>query len=242
MAWFKSWFNSPWYHLLYEHRDEKDAEIFLDALLTRLKPSSGASILDLGCGRGRHSVYLNQKGYTVTGLDLSPESIAHCSQFENETLSFFVHDMRHLFRVNAFDYVFNLFTSFGYFDTDREHAAVIQNAALALKPEGVLILDFLNPGYVRKHLKPSEQIERSGIRFQITKKCENGVFTKEIQFEHQGKPYSFTEQVAALEHDDFERYFSSCGLQLKNTYGDYCLEPWDRVTSPRMIFECFKTT
>src|SRR6187455_1959490 len=103
MSWFESWFNSPWYHILYEHRDEQEAEEFLDALLDHLQPKPGSSMLDLGCGKGRHSIYLNQKGFNVTGIDLSPESIMHCRKWENETLSFFVHDMRHLFRTNDFD-------------------------------------------------------------------------------------------------------------------------------------------
>ena len=240
MAWFESWFNSPWYHLLYDHRDERDAELFLDALLHKLHPSPESSILDLGCGKGRHSIYLNQKGYSVTGLDLSPESILHCRQFENETLSFFVHDMRHLFRVNDFDFVFNLFTSFGYFDNDKEHESAVVNAAHALKQGGTLIIDFMNAEYVKNNLVASEIIVKSGIEFHIKRVCSNGIFTKEIHFNHQGEEYNFAERVAALSHSDFVRYFEAANLELKTTYGDYQLNPWQPSGSPRMILHAVK--
>ena len=241
MAWFESWFNSPWYHILYAHRDEKDAEHFLDALLQHLHPPAGSSILDLGCGRGRHSVYLNKKGFRVTGLDLSPESILHCRKSENETLSFFVHDMRHLFRVNDFDYVLNLFTSFGYFDTDREHQTAIQNAALSLKPGGTLIIDYLNASMVSKSLVEAEEIIREGITFRIQRKCEQGIFIKQISFECEGTPYRFEEKVAALDFDDFKRYFASCGLTLSDAFGDYSLNPYNAESSPRLILKAVKT-
>ena len=80
-AWFESWFDSPYYHILYKDRDMKEAEEFIDHLMDRLHLPSGSKILDMGCGKGRHSVYLNRKGYNITGIDLSKENIAYCKQF-----------------------------------------------------------------------------------------------------------------------------------------------------------------
>ena len=108
--WFEDWFDSPYYHLLYKNRDYSEAESFIDNLISFLKPEEGSRFLDLGCGKGRHSIYLNKKGFDVTGIDLSENSIAAAKEFENEQQNFYVHDMRKLFRTNYFDCVVNLFT------------------------------------------------------------------------------------------------------------------------------------
>ena len=73
--WFKDWFNSPYYHLLYKNRDDNEARSFMDVLLQKLNMKEGSCILDLACGKGRHSKYLNEKGFDVTGVDLAKESI-----------------------------------------------------------------------------------------------------------------------------------------------------------------------
>ena len=235
MSWFKSWFNSPYYHILYSHRDESEAEKLLDGLIEWLQPPLGARILDLACGKGRHSVYLNEKGFEVSGVDLSPENIQHCLQYENSRLSFFVHDMRHLFRVNDFDFVFNLFTSFGYFDTDAEHQLAIRNASLALKPSGRIVIDFLNIHHVSKHLAEHSRIEREGIVFNIHKKIENGFLIKDIRFTDNQTAYHFTEKVAALQLKDFEKYLLHCGMKIITLFGDYNLKPFENERSPRLL-------
>src|SRR5882757_7437708 len=93
-SWFKEWFNSPYYHQLYFNRDEKEAAAFIHLLLEYLHPPAGARMVDIACGRGRHSKILAAKGYDVTGIDLSPENIAFARQFETEKLNFYQHDMR----------------------------------------------------------------------------------------------------------------------------------------------------
>ena len=119
--WYKEWFNSPFYHKLYFERDEQEAQKFILKLLDYLKPPIESQILDVACGRGRHSRFLAQHGYDVTGIDLSHDSIAFAKQFETDRLHFYQHDMRLPAWINYFDYVFNFFTSFGYFKTRREH-------------------------------------------------------------------------------------------------------------------------
>jgi len=242
MPWFKSWFNSPYYHILYQHRDEKEAEHFLDNLIQFFNPNPEARILDLACGKGRHSVYLNEKGFEVTGIDLSEESIQFCTQFENSKLSFFVHDMRHLFRVNDFNYVFNLFTSIGYFEKDSENYAAFKNASLALKNGGVLVIDFLNSNYVEKNLIPTHNIEIGHIAFHINKKIESGFLMKEISFTDNGEQYHFTEKVATLRLEDFERYLAPCGMKITRLFGDYDLHEFDAEKSPRLIVVAEKHT
>ena len=119
-VWYKEWFDSPYYHKLYFERDEKEAEAFIRKLVEHLKPAKGSRMLDIACGRGRHSRTLSSMGFDVTGIDLSPSSIEFAKKIETGKLEFFVHDMRLPFRANYYDYAFNFFTSFGYFRTRRE--------------------------------------------------------------------------------------------------------------------------
>jgi SAM-dependent methyltransferase len=118
--WFGTWFDSEYYHLLYKDRDYTEAEAFVAKLAAYLEPPKDALIHDLACGKGRHSIYLNKLGYHVEGSDYSANSIKHAKQHENDTLKFYVHDMR-LPMPRKYDYILNLFTSFGYFNTEAEH-------------------------------------------------------------------------------------------------------------------------
>ena len=131
--WYKEWFNSPYYHLLYFNRDEAEAKRFIEELVKRLKPTAGARMLDVACGRGRHSKILASLGFDVTGIDLAPDSIKIAKENERENLHFFLHDMRLPYSVNYFDYAFNFFTSFGYFRSRRENENAVRTVADALK-------------------------------------------------------------------------------------------------------------
>ena len=111
--WFEDWFDSPYYHILYRHRDTDEAEAFLSGLIKDIPMTPGSSVLDVACGRGRHAIYLNRQGFDVNGFDLSEQNTLHNLEFENDRLRFFRHDMRDVFCVNCFDYVVNLFSSFG---------------------------------------------------------------------------------------------------------------------------------
>ena len=71
MEWYQDWFNSKYYHILYKHRDNTEAELLIDKLLNIIRPNKNYTFLDLGCGNGRHSIYLNKKGFLVDGIDLS---------------------------------------------------------------------------------------------------------------------------------------------------------------------------
>lgn len=233
--WFINWFNSPYYHILYKDRDLKEAENFIDNLISFLKPPPGSKMLDLACGKGRHSIYLNKKGFDVTGIDLSNESIQYASEFENGRLSFFVHDMRRVLRINDFDYVFNLFTSFGYFDKEKDNTAVITAAATALRKEGVIVIDFMNVTKTLSGLTGTETKTVDSIDFHIKRYVAGGFLVKDIQFTDQGKAYSFREKVKVITLDDFEQYFKKAGLTIKYLFGDYQLNIFDPEKSDRLI-------
>ncbi len=233
--WFINWFNSPYYHILYKDRDLKEAEGFIDNLVTFLKPLPDSKILDIACGKGRHSIYLNKKGFDVTGIDLSTESIQYASQYENERLSFFVHDMRRVLRTNDFDYVFNLFTSFGYFEKEKDNKDVIHAAATALRKNGILVIDFMNVTKTILNLKTSETKTIDGIDFQIKRYVADNFLIKDIYFSDQGKEFNFRERVKIVTLDDFNTYFKRAGITIKHLFGDYQLNIFDPEKSDRLI-------
>ncbi len=131
--WYKDWFNSPFYHKLYFDRDETEAQQFIERLLQHLKPPPESRMLDVACGKGRHSKFLASRGFDVTGIDISVDSINYAIQFAQDNLHFYVHDMRFLFWINYFDYAFNFFTSFGYFGTRREHDDALRTIVGSIK-------------------------------------------------------------------------------------------------------------
>jgi SAM-dependent methyltransferase len=240
IKWYQNWFNSPYYHILYHQRNDEEAEYFIDNLCALLKPAKGSKMLDIACGRGRHSVYLNKKGYDVTGIDLSYSNVKFAKQFENENLHFFEHDMRHLLNINYFDLALNMFTSFGYFETERDHVNSLKSFRKSLTPNGLLVLDYFNTEKIKKNLTRQEVKEIDGIEFNISKKILNGKIVKSIAFENKGKDFHFKEEVKAFGMADFKRLFELSGFAISGIYGDYSLSPFDENKSDRVIFICKK--
>lgn len=238
--WYEHWFNSPYYHILYHQRNDDEAEFFLNNLLQFLKPDPSSRLLDIACGRGRHSIYLNKKGYEVTGIDLSYSNIRFAKQFENERLQFFVNDMRHLFYINYFDIALNLFTSFGYFDTERDHINALTAFRKSLKDDGLLVFDYFNSRKIVQNLTPEEIRHIDGIDFHINKKVIDGNIVKSIAFEHKKKDFLFQEEVKAFSQDDFYRMFEKSGFRIKHQFGDYALNDFDATQSDRIILICEK--
>jgi SAM-dependent methyltransferase len=236
-SWFKHWFDSSFYHQLYANRDEKEAATFIDELVNELQPAAHARMLDLGCGSGRHSKYLASKGFDVTGIDLAGSSILQAKRWESETLHFYRHDMRVPFGRGAFDYVFNFFTSFGYFDDPSEDQKVVRNIYSALRPGGVLVMDYINSAYAEKKLRAREEKEIDGIIYNINRWTTETHFLKKIRIENMGmeEPIEHTERVKKFSVSDFKDLFDRNGLQLEKVYGDYHLNEYDVRASPRLI-------
>lgn len=235
MTWFADWFNSPFYHKLYKNRDESEAQYFIDNLVAFLKPQFTDKILDLACGKGRHAIYLNTKGFDVDACDLAPESIEFAKKHENEKLHFFVQDMRDNLTENKYDLVLNLFTSFGYFENLDDNLKTLKSVNQSLKKNGELIIDFFNADYVLQNLIPKEQKSIDGTIFNITKRVTNNIIYKEINFESENKNYQFIEQVQALKKSDFEFLLAQSGFKIETIFGNYKLEKYNAITSERLI-------
>jgi SAM-dependent methyltransferase len=235
--WFRLWFSSPYYDQLYQQRNEQEAAFCIDRLVGFLKIPAGSSILDVACGKGRHSRAFAARGLDVTGIDLSEPSIKEANKFETDNLHFYVHDMRLPFRINYFDYAFNFFTSFGYFRTMREHNDAMRTISQSLKPKGVLVIDYLNVHYAEAHLMPREEKKMNGVSYNIDRWYDEERFYKRIHIEEAAKHFSdtFTEQVEKFSLGDFTDMLSYQGLIIENVFGDYELHPYHIKNSPRMI-------
>jgi len=236
-TWYKDWFNSPFYHKLYFERDDKEAEAFISRLIDHLQPAPGSYMLDVACGRGRHSRILAEKGFCVTGIDISFDSIAFAKKFENENLEFYQHDMRLPFRVNYFNYAFNFFTSFGYFKTRREHDDAIRTIANGLRPTGIFVIDYLNVHYSEDHLVYNEEKKLNGTNYEIRRWHDETHFYKKIIISDPLLHHSldYTEKVSKFSFGDLNDMLSYHGLQVQEVFGDYKLGKYDVRTKPRLI-------
>jgi len=233
--WFETWFDSEYYHLLYKNRDQEEAVFFIDNLLEALKLKPESSLLDLCCGKGRHAVYLASKGYNVTGIDNSVNSIMEAAKNEKENLHFYVHDMRVAFPGKKFDTIFNLFTSFGYFCNEDENQSVINAISDSLNDDGILVLDYLNVVKAANVLIPAETKIVDGIKFHLTREIKDGFIQKHISFRDKDKLFGFNEKVRNYTLTDFHKMLNATSLQINATFGDYSLSPFNEISSPRLI-------
>ena len=232
--WFESWFDTKYYHILYKERNDEEAQLLMDNLTHYLNLPEDAKILDLACGKGRHAIYLNSLGFDVTGADLSENSIAEASKFSNDKLHFKVHDMRETCD-EKYDAIFNLFTSFGYFEDDADNYKTIKAIHNSLTETGFAVIDFMNADYVIDNLVAEEVKSVDGIDFHIKRYYKDGHIFKEISFEDDGQQFHFTERVQALRLADFEQIMEDAGIFLLDIFGDYKLRKFYKNQSERLI-------
>ena len=236
-AWYEEWFNRDEYELVYQNRDAQEAANLMDLLVRVAQPAPEATILDVGCGRGRHALALAKRGYTVTGLDLSPRALAVARKRARAAgLSIVFHegDMRVPLCNRCFDGVVNLFTAFGYFTDEDDHLRALQSMATALHPGGWLFQDFMNADYVQAHLVPETQRRVDDMLITEQRWIEDGRINKEIILQGPHDAHVFTESVRLLTYDDLRGLYKRSGLRIDATYGDYDGSPYGPV-SPRLM-------
>ena len=178
---YNTWFDSTYYHILYDDRSYNEAKKFVHTILNHLKLDKNSKILDAACGKGRHSIEIEKLGYNVTGIDLSKNSINEAKKHENINLKFLIHDISIPLK-SEFDAVFNLFTSFGYFENERDNLQTIKAIKANLANNGVAVIDFLNVSYVAANLVKQETKVVDGISFDIKREISNGYIQKHISF------------------------------------------------------------
>jgi SAM-dependent methyltransferase len=238
--WFRTWFDTPYYHVLYANRDHKEAAAFIDRLVTALGLKEGDKVMDLACGKGRHALHLASKGFHVTGLDLSQNSIDSLVHHNSESLHFEQWDMRIPYKEGGYDAVFNLFTSFGYFESSSENLKVLEAMKQVIKADRHILIDYLNVKKALTVIDKKEHIKRQGLEFFTAKSLQKGCIIKEIKIKDGQEEFKFSESVQALTLLDFKELIEKAGLQLVQTYGDYHLSPFDELRSPRLILQLRK--
>ena len=160
--WYEHWFGEE-YLDLYPHRDDRDAEQLVDLLAARGVVRAGERVLDLACGAGRHAAALARLAARAVGFDLSLTLLRAAQR--RGTGALVRGDMRVLaFRDRTFDAVVNLFTSFGYFESVGEDAAMLREVARVLRPGGHALFDLMNPEYVVSALVPQSEERRGGLQ------------------------------------------------------------------------------
>ena len=241
IEWFASWFDSPYYPMLYRHRDEAEAQVALTNLHRFLHLPQNTRVLDLCCGQGRHSRTLHKLGCSVVGIDLSPTAISHAQSQAEPGQRFEVQDMRYFSLAERFDVVFNLFTSFGYFDSDTENMRILERIAHHLEPNGVLVLDYLNAApLLNQHILSTEQVI-DDVLFRTSKSIEGNSIVKHIQVNDTGVTHNFTERVQLIMLEDFTRMLHSSGFTIEHVFGNYLLEDYRPQKSPRCLIIARKT-
>ena len=219
---------------LYKDRNYREAQVFMDNLTHYLNLPEQAKVLDLACGKGRHSIYLNQLGFDVLGADLSENSIAEASKNTNDTLHFEVHDMREPFE-KKYDAIFNLFTSFGYFENEEDNLTTLKAIKESLSEYGFAVIDFMNVTQVLNTLVPEETKTVDGIDFHLKRYLKDGHICKDIIFSDNGQDFHYTEKVKALTLQDFETMMEEAGIYLLDIFGDYKLKKFYKNESERLI-------
>ena len=233
--WFASWFDSPYYPMLYRHRDEAEAVEALTNLHHVLALPKNAKVLDLCCGQGRHSRTLNKLGCDVVGIDLSASAISHARSLAHGGQRFDVQDMRSFTLPERFDVVFNLFTSFGYFDSDTENISVLNRIAAHLHENGVLVIDYLNAVPLLNQQTQNAEQTIDGVLFRTSKRIEGHSVVKHIEVIDEGQISLFTERVQLITLDGFSSMLQASGFNVEQVFGNYQLEEYRPEDSPRCL-------
>ena len=233
--WFVSWFDSKYYHILYSDRTDYEAHNFIYQLKNHLSLDSKEKVLDLGCGRGRHSKTLSEFFKTLDGIDISKENIDFAKSNKSKNQNFYLSDMRNFKMSNSYGYIFNLFTSFGYFDELSDNVKVLENCNHHLKKNGLLIIDFLNANKIKKTIKNIQEIKTiNNIIFEIDKYILNNYIFKKIKIIDGDSVLNFVEKVQLFELDDFIEMLEKTGFTEISAFGDYKMNPY-RSNSNRLI-------
>lgn len=204
----------------------------IDQIIELADLEKNAKILDLCCGIGRHSLELARRGYKVVGVDLTHEYLEKArKQAENEDLNveFVRNDMRRFCHIEGFDVVINLFTAFGYFESQAENKRVLTNIYCSLREGGTLIMDMAGKEVIARIWQERDWHERDGRIFLRESKisqnwswCENKWMMLEngklAKFEFAHRIYSAVELAGLLK---------DCGFSSVTIYGDLTAADYD---------------
>lgn len=241
--WWKKYFSED-YLKLYSH-DEGQSSREVSAVIRMLQLHEGQRVLDLACGFGRHSVILAQKGFNVTGYDLSSSFLKKAREIAESLLvglDLKQGDMREIPYNEEFDAIINMFTAFGFFDRESEDLKVLEGIYRALRPGGQFLMDVINREYAlsdlihrrwtnenSSYLLEERFFDYFNSRLELTNRLiHSSGEVKEANYSI--RLYTLTEML---------ELFNKAGLVLTDVYGNFDGENYT-ARSPRMILVASK--
>ncbi|MEZ6196348.1 MAG: class I SAM-dependent methyltransferase [Planctomycetota bacterium] len=235
----------PWYEIAFEaayetvyaHRTDEAAEREVTGVAERLVAANDAVILDVGCGNGRHLAAWSRRGHTGIGVDLSSDLIARARARSLPNVAFLRADMRDLPLRAAADLVTSFFTSFGYFDDEDDDLRVLRGMATALRSEGRILIDYLNPPRVRATLVPESRRHEGDLFIEERRRIDTARrrVEKDVVLRHaDGRRHAYRESVRLLDEEDWARLFDAVGLERVELWGSLDGRPYTEE-SDRMV-------
>lgn len=233
--WFSEWFNED-YALVYPHRDSGEAAQLLALYEANAEGVRGKAVLDACCGLGRMSFALNDADATVSAFDLSSYFISECKKNPAaQKVDFSVLDIRDMAWQNSFDGIFQIFTSFGYFESDAENLAIFEGIHAALKTGGFYLFDFLNAAHVRANLNPKSADSRGGADILQERKIEENRVVKTITINDSNSTRAYRESVALISPEQIRAKLLALGFDLIGEFGNYNGAAFHAADSARYI-------
>ena len=241
-AWYVDFFRSDYLnvygHMFTEERAEKESAFVASVL--DLKP--GSSVLDLCCGQGRHSVNLAKRGFKVTGLDLNPDYVELAQQAaraRNVTIETVAADMRNIPFENKFDAIVNMYSSFGYLESEAEDLKVLESAAKALKRGGSLLLDMLNREWaIDNYIQNDWHTGEDGTLYVERRDLDLAASRMHVHFivvdSNGGRRESVGHNIRLYTLTEMTRLLDRVGLRLSKVFGGFDSEPY-AISTRRMI-------
>ena len=241
--WFKDWFNTKEYLNVYQHRNENDAESHINLILNNIQITNNADVLDMACGAGRHSILLARKNYRVAAVDLSENLLSIAKEQakkEKLIINFINSDIRDFGSSQKFNLIINLFTSFGYFETDEENYSVLRKAYNLLIKDGFFVLDYFNSEFLTNNLIEFSKDDLADGEIIQERKILNKRVIKKITINKNGSHEEFEESVRMYTKDELTNELTKIGFDIYKTFGDFLGNKFEQFTSPRLIFICKK--
>lgn len=236
--WYKDWFNSEFYSTIYSHRDSDDANKLVKLILNNLDIEIHKNIFDCPCGNGRHSIEFAKLGFKVTSMDLSPNLL---SLFRDKMMKENLHipvlrgDIRRIPIKKKFDVILNLFTSFGYFDSDEENFLFFLQAKNLLNKNGKIIFDYFNPVFIKNNLVTKQNYILDGKKIFISREIHNSFILKNISIVDNEKKNNYCEKVKMYSLRLITNKLNDMGFKIENIFGNYSGDSFNELNSERII-------
>lgn len=238
MEWFEEWFNTEEYLNVYRHRNDEDAKKLSRLILKNISIPNGGKVLDMACGAGRHSIIFAQHGYNVTAVDLSENllKVAKRSAEEaNVKVNFINADLRDFCVEGIYDLAINLFTSFGYFDSDEENFAMFKDAFHHLNDNGFFVLDYFNSTFLKNNLVIKSEDEIPNGKIIQQRKIEGNRVIKDILICKNGEEKKYHESVRMYDSLELTDKVRQIGFDIVKIFGDFEGNDFDKEKSQRII-------